>query len=183
MKSSNNGQDNMKEFMTYYLNNVRAISVKSIQKIMNLPLGSEEYNDEVILDATICWAVTNNLEVLLALDNVSNVCKASDMISELEKNRLLIVHQDRIENGIELGQDHWFAVIGDHGSAHIVEYLPHACPSVYTDTIESIVHLLSNIEQGLAPDRFSNEVGEHKFTARSFSRLPLIADTITKLLT
>ena len=122
------------------------------------------------------------MEVLLALDKVSTIYKASDMISELGKNRLLIVHQDRIENGIELGHDHWFAVIGDHGNAHVVEYLSDVYLSVYTNTIENVVHLLSNIEQGLAPDRFSYRVGKHTFTGRSFSRLPLTVDTITKLL-
>ena len=182
MELSNNEQDNMKEFMTSYSKNVRAISIKSMQKIMNLPEGSEEYNDEVLLDATICWAVRNNMEVLLALDEVSAIYNASDMISELKKNRLLLVHQDQIENGTKLGQDHWFAVIGDNGNAHIVEYLTDVCPSVYTDTIENIVHLLTNIEQGLAPERFSYGVGRHIFTGKSFSRLPLTGDTITKLL-
>ena len=166
--------DNFDRFMLVYIANVRKISKRSMVEIGGVKPGSEDLEDETILEAKICWQVTNNIEYLLKYETTRKEIKYPKIGEELANDRLLIVHQDTLKEG----HDHWFAVIGDRGRAHIVEYLTDQCPGIMTDSTENIVAHLEGVRTGEIPDRFYKEETEHKYEIVSYERRSLTEKTI-----
>ena len=85
--------DNFEDFIQTYRQYVREVSAKVMLKNMG-------EIDEDIIDANICWAVTDNMRELLAIDKPS-ILESDDpsiiilfMRDQLMKNKLLIILQD-----------------------------------------------------------------------------------------
>ena len=164
--------DNFIQFFNAYRQYVRIIT----PKVMLQRLGEIE---EDIIDASICWAVTDNMRALLELsprDSIEETSNPLEIYSFLQKellaNALVIVLQD--PNSI----DHWFALIGDNGYVHIVEHLAEQCNSVETMELNSFLQYMSGIVVGLLPDRFYNSRSKHIFIMWSFNRRPLTEETV-----
>jgi len=179
-----NINDNFTDFINFYRNNI--ISITS--KVMMRTLGQIEGD---IIDASICWAVTDNITELLAdkgsnplLMEVLDPIKTINFIrDQLTNNKLLIIWQDQLYNGQPIGSDHWFAIIGDNHNAHIIEHTPRVCNYSETMDVDQLVHHLYNILIGKEPDRFYQSKGQHLFKITSFKRKPLNSDTIRLFLT
>lgn len=100
------------DFYKFYIENVRKISsttmITNIQEI-----------DEDLLDAGICWMVTDNLVTLLAEDvNHANIISLTELSSFLVDDNLIVIAQDMNSD------DHWFALIPDGDVVHLMEHLP-----------------------------------------------------------
>lgn len=184
---SPDGIDNINEFMKAYRKHIRVVSAEAMINEMGLPPDSEEFSDPVLLDAKICWMVTFNMQGLLDLKKIRDLpskLDINDIINELKLNHAIVIWQDELdEKGKELGQDHHFIVIGDHGKAHIIEHLPNECNAVYTDTIENIAKLLIDIQNAETPDRFYEVKAPHAFKGNYSIRKQLSAKTVMDYIT
>lgn len=179
--------DRFDEFMIFYTQNVRTISSKTLLR----NLGEIE---EVLLDADICWMVSDNMREILAIpssfeDSTSEkmdnglIFEKSDDVDtmitfirdQLHKNKLLIFWQDQKD---EKGADHWFTIVGEHGNGHIIEYRDDMSSLSETMAIENVLDLLYNILKGKQPDRFYHYLGKHIFSIWSYDRKPLNVKTI-----
>jgi hypothetical protein len=169
--------DDFSQFIKTYREYVRIIT----PKVMFEKIG--EVDDE-IADASICWAVTDNMEALLALNPRATITEISDpreisefLRKELTMNALITVLQDPNSH------DHWFALIGDHGYVHIVEYLPNRCNSSETMDLDSFLIYFMRILRGVLPDRFYGSRDRHIYSMWSFSRRRLNRDTVMNFIT
>ena len=167
--------DNFEEFIATYRQYVREVSAKVMLKNM----GEIE---EDILDANICWAVTDNMTELLSIGKPS-ILESDDhsilipfMRDQLVKNKLLIILQDPDS------QDHWFAVIGDNMNSHIVEHSSHTCNFSQTFTLNDLLDQMEVILSATLPDRFYGEISKHIFKIMSFNRKPLWSQTVKSFL-
>lgn len=166
--------ENFSDFMEIYRQYVTKVTSKTMLKTIGEV-------DPDIINANICWAVTDNMKELLAADTSP---KPPDLESdnpeviipfiqdELWKNHLLIILQD------PNSQDHWFALIGQDGLVHLVEHTEHTCNFSETFTIDSLLDQFNNILSGQQPDRFYGITGPHTFLIWSYPRKPLWSKTI-----
>jgi hypothetical protein len=143
----------------------------------------EDVKDDQLLDARICWMVTDNMRGLLATNPEQGVLiDANDpghIAHELNHDRLLIVFQNTVtEGGKEGDRDHWFALVGDHGKVHLVEHLETMCNSSSTGSISNMVEHLDAVRRGIVPDRFYGHTGPHMYEIKSYARKPLSAATV-----
>jgi hypothetical protein len=156
--------DNFKEFITTYKQNVKEVSSKTMLKNI-------EEVDTDLLDAGICWLVTDNIRELLSTSehriniSVSNDEEMIELLNqELKNNKLLIVIQDYCT------LDHWFAVIGDYPDCHIVEHNPSECNKTETMLISIFISTLVDIRNGRVPERFDGVVSKHEYIFHIFDR-------------
>lgn len=168
--------ENFEDFIQTYRQNVREVSAKVMLKNM----GEIE---EDLLDASICWAVTDNMKELLAIGKPS-ILESDDpsviipfMREQLVKNKLLIILQDPDSS------DHWFALIGaqlPHGKSgvHIVEHSPDICNFSETLVLNDLLDQMTDILSRILPDRFYGKVGTHIFKIMTFDRKPLWSQTV-----
>jgi hypothetical protein len=174
--------DNFDDFIRAYNKNVRQVSWKQMKKKMGKP-------NKSLLDANICWMVSDNMEELLKepnkMDklfedrNVKNV--KSFLFKHLNAGNIVTVFQDEVKEGKMSGvYDHWFTIIGEPtaATAHIVEYLQDQCPGIYTDTIDNVIHLLLDIMFGIKPDRFYHRETDHIYKFFAYPRKSLTAETV-----
>lgn len=156
-----------------------------MREIMKLPKDSKDFKDEFLLNAKICWMVTNNMEILFGKKRTnknSNNISMDYVKTELYNNKNLTFFQDTL-NG---GDDHWFSVIGENGNAYIIEMLPEVSSQIKSrkfsykfDTIENIVSHLLKIKDGNTPDRFYNNMCEHIYRIYSQDRIkPISSATV-----
>lgn len=166
--------ENFSEFMQTYRENIRKITSKTMLKY----IGEIE---EDIIDANICWAVTDNMKELLALDESSRPpeFRSDDpniiipfLKNHLLQNQLIIILQDPDSS------DHWFALIGQNGLVHLVEHTKHTCNFSETFNIDSLLNQFNDILSGRRPDRFYGVTGHHIFNVWAYDRKPLSKKTV-----
>lgn len=166
---------NIENFMNAYRDNVRSISkVTMIHKMGEI--------EEDLLDADICWMVTDNIEELLAIGNLQKeeIIRKGDvnklkkfLTEELNKNRLIIIYQ-----GVDEGEDHWFAVVGDGELSYIIEHTPDICNYYEVWYTPELIEEISDIQSGIIPDRFYKEKKYHSMNAYSYDRKNISEDLI-----
>jgi len=137
--------------------------------------------DEDLLNADICWMVTDNITGILTepskkpniikfdMPSRENIIKFLSIVRyELNNNKLLVFGQDLQKD------DHWFAVIGDNGNVHIIEHTEEECNFDETMTINDFVYLLERIIIGTLPDRFYKiKSKDHYYQVLIFDRKKL----------
>ncbi len=167
-------RDNFEDFMNEYRDRVQEVT----SAVMMKQFGEV---DKDIINANICWMVTDNMRELLAVgkpeiydrpDKFSVNDAIKFMERELSKNKLLIVLQDKDKN------DHWFAAIGDHGQVHIVEHTEHTCNYSESMSIDQFGMQMYSILIGNRPDRFYGKARAHTFQIYSYNRKMLNSNTV-----
>jgi hypothetical protein len=171
--------DDFKGFIEEYRKNVEEVSAKAMLKCI-------KEIDSDLLDAGICWMVTDNMVCLLAVEEHDQPSSVSDpetwqqlegqLENELGKNRLVILGQD-IEK-----DDHWFALIPDGEKVHLVEHSPRGKNFSETFIREELIQLLLAIKKGEIPERFYGLKGDHTFRLLSFERKPMQKERIAEFL-
>lgn len=177
-------RDNFEDFMDEYRDKVQEVT----SAVMMKQFGEV---DEDILDANICWMVTDNMRQLLAVGKpeileTKDVNKTIEfMEKELSKNKLLIVLQDKDKN------DHWFAVIGENtrgdskneiGQVHIVEHTEHTCNYSESMPLRQFLTQMYSIMTGQRPDRFYGKTSLHTFQVMSYNRKMMTINTVDEFL-
>lgn len=169
--------DNLNEFKKVYIENIKAISLKTkkLRKIND--------SNSCFIDSTICWMSNSNLENILGLILFSKriLFDKENIKKLLLQNRMLSFYQDSIDNeGNKEGNDHYFIVIGngEKNLAYIIEYLSDIPYSFYTNTIDNIVRYLSNIKNGKTIDRFYYQQRKHRFEIDVYVRKELSKESI-----
>jgi hypothetical protein len=164
--------DSIGEFMNTYRQHVRQVSRETMEKDSNF-----EEVEESLLDANICWMVTDNIRNLLDLQSLetketnSSIEAVEFSRKHLSQNNLIIVFQDGIdENDVQIGHDHWYALIGKCGYVYLVEHLMNECNSLQTFILEEYLVLLQGIMDGIIPDNFYGEVSRHLFRGFAHKR-------------
>jgi len=163
--------EDFNDFITTYRKYVREVTYRTMLKNMG------EIDDDII-DANICWAVTDNIIELLAINNpIKLESSNSDYIisfmkEQLLQNKLLIILQDPDTF------DHWFALIGQTPLVHLVEHTNYACNYSETMSLDILLNQMENILNGKIPDRFHRRIGKHRFNIMSFDRKPLLSQTV-----
>jgi len=167
--------DNFSEFISEYRRLIQQISTKTMLKLMG-------EIDPDLVNAGICWMVTDNIHELLETKHLSRFDTSSDaglqsyLLRELAQDNLLIVQQD------PNSEDHWFALIGDHGMVHIVEHTEDVCNYHQTFPLNEAIQVISMIHQGTIPDRFYHVQGPHRFVIDSYQRKPLSRQSVDEYL-
>lgn len=175
--------DNWKEFYSAYLASIRTISEKTMKNIIKTV-------DDNFLEAGICWMVTDNMCGLLSLSPDVTVATTTvhkwneDKISPMENfmreqlnlNRLLIFIQDYQT------EDHWFAIIGDHGKAHIIEHTTKKPNAIESMGIEECVKMYDQIKRGYLPERYNGLKGRHYYEIFAHERKRLSAEAVKEYL-
>lgn len=162
-------RDNFSEFYRSYLDNIIDIS-------SNTMISQMGKIDQDLLSDGICWLVTDNIRLLLAVDaEEPNALIAKNISSsyyiirilerELSNNRLVIINQDPDD------QDHWFAIIGDWPNIHIIEHLPEQCNASQTWKLNEFLIYFQRIITGLEPDRFYKKSIPHSYLILSHERV------------
>ena len=177
LNSSTVIMDNWKEFYSAYISSIRAISRKTMENTIKTI-------DENLLEAGICWMVTDNMFSLLALSSVAatntnykwNEDKFTSMEDfmreQLNLDRLLIFIQDYQT------EDHWFAIIGDHKIAHIIEHTTKKCNAIESMSIEACVKMYGQIKRGYLPERYIGAQNRHYYEIFAHDRKSLSIQTI-----
>jgi hypothetical protein len=186
--------DNFNEFIQAYRENIQTIS----SLVMMENIGSI---DPDLLNANICWAVTENMTALLSAEgNKSPDINESNDVNEilnflnqeLHFNKLIIIWQDEINSSGDLiGADHFFAVVRDtnkvsspNGSGrdnnlvHIIEYLPNICNHVETMTMNSFINYIKDLIEGTVKDRFYESASRHVLSIWSYQRYLMNKKTV-----
>lgn len=176
--------DNWKEFYSAYLTYIRPISEKTMKNTIKSV-------DADLLEAGICWMVTDNMCQLLShspdasmavtttlpLWNEDKISSMEDFMREqLNLNRLLIFIQDYQT------QDHWFAIVGDHGIAHIIEHTTKKSNATESMKIEDCVKFYGQIKRGNLPERYDGLKNRHYYEIFAHERKILSANTVQEYL-
>lgn len=171
-----------------YLRNIRQISTKQLKE--NGITNPQEVKD--LINADICWMVTDNIRSLLSLgEPVSHVFLPSDKDrfidvckKAIQNHQLMIFFQDEGVPDRSGGQDHWFSVIGSNNGVltYVFEHLPTQCNSMTVFDSQNYVHYLSNILIGKEPDRFYGQSIPHFFKVYIHDRRALNAQTVVNYL-
>ena len=165
--------DNINEFFQAYRENVRQVSAKTLIQDV----------DEQLLNADICWMVTDNMRTLLAIDheetNLGMINNVTRLIPYLINDEHLLIF---LQNTIPEGHDHWFAIISSQGIIYMIEHLEQECNSVSQWNLNSLLHYLNAMMTGQAPDRFYHEVGEHQLVGWAHHRRAANRSTIMNML-
>ena len=121
----NNYEERLLDMLTNRINRLRR------QNMVPGPDGdrvTDDLIDETSLEGDICWAVAENVEAILQKGQKTETNNIDAVISALKNNSVVKVFQDRLsKKGKQLGQDHWFAMVGTNEGVYIIEYLPNIC--------------------------------------------------------
>jgi hypothetical protein len=178
-------RDDLNEFMKEYRKNIQDISRKTALE-SGMP---EEDLDETILNAEICWMVTDNIRALLKIEEIDKFeLKPENSLVDIKnkfikyKNKpiLFTILQDGIdESGEPIGSDHHFAVIMlSNDKVAIVEHLETECNSYEVLDYDDFISLIRKILSGKTEDRFYHQKIPHMFKVWVFTRKNLTEKVI-----
>jgi hypothetical protein len=147
--------------------------------------------DENVLLGGVCWGVTDNIKYLLAIDpNNIPIIKVSNDIplvlsiisDSLYDNKLLVIEYQKFDE--ESDCTHYFALIGDHGWVHKIEFLGENGTHTIMETygIETMFKIIYDLMTGFLADWFNHEKGEFFLTISVHDRKPLTVLTINEFL-
>jgi len=164
------------DFVHSFKENIRKISYKTLKLNGDV--------DEDLLDSDICWMVTMNLVELISVKKESMKVVNTENLqgslvlflkyikNELSLNKLLIFIQDY---GVD---DHYFAVIGYHGYALIIEWNGLNIEFNSPILIDDFIIEIRSIIRGAIPDRFYGVKKQHTMEVQSYFRKELKMETI-----
>lgn len=142
---------------------------------------SKEGVDEDLLNANICWLVTDNMKALLAKSQKAKQSRGSNSAvlkfieKELKAQKLVVVSQDQ-----NTSYDHYLALIGTKNDVLLVEHLKDQCNFYQLFSIDEFMDIYKDIVEGKTEDTFYNILRVRAIRAESYDRKNLTPEVVYK---
>jgi hypothetical protein len=187
--------DDYLSFKKYFMANLRKISAKTMLKTIG-------EIDEDLLDANICWLMTDNiLEVLKAsstIDNFNGNVDQTDCGKKLRNPKkfttflenhfkqdclLQIYTSSCTADEKSRGDDHWYSVIISGEDAILVEWSEKDCHLWEKQNKNDFMKWMVNMMIGNAVPRFGGKTSNHTVKVWVFRRKAMSKDSVDQFLT
>src|SRR5665648_74086 len=166
--------DDIDDFVAAYIQQRRAVSRRVMREVRITDPDSPDFEDEVLLDATICWGLTDNVMAILTNSQPTSLSTFTDVTIALQRGEVVLAFQDDVAES----WDHWFVLVGAGDTTYLLEYASGAPIDVYRDTTTRMIELLQAVSEGRCMDRCYRRISQHRFTFWTHQRRAMNGQTV-----